>query len=58
MALRSHNLRLCHIDIKIAISLSTVIAVSGLSGLMLRLEAKELLDDPSSKASQSFPRMV
>lgn len=47
MALQLHNLRLSHIDINIAISFLTVIAVSG---LMLQLKAKELSDDPSFKA--------
>ena len=46
MALQLHNLRLSHIDINIAISFLTVIAVSG---LMLQLKAKELSDDPSFK---------
>lgn len=47
MALQLHNLQLSHIDINIAISFLTVIAVSG---LMLQLKAKELSDDPSFKA--------
>ena len=47
MALQLHNLRLSHIDIKIAISFLTVITVSG---LMFQLKAKELSDDPSFKA--------
>ena len=47
MALQLHNLRLSHIDINIAISFLTVIAVSG---LMLQLKAKELSDDPAFKA--------
>lgn len=47
MALQLHNLRLSHIDIKIAISFLSVIAGSG---LMLQLKAKEISDDPSFKA--------
>ena len=47
MALQLHNLRLSHIDIKIAISFLTVTTVSG---LMFQLKAKELSDDPSFKA--------
>lgn len=52
MALQLHNLRLSHIDIKIAISFLTAIAVSG---LILQLKAKELSDDPSFTA---LPWMV